>query len=136
MAAWLLPGELLEVDHGMAVRTYLTEMVTLLRLHPFEPGDLQFEGASVSSFVAWFRNHPPSPDHVVDMTAGGTIAAPNRTGTLDENSMLLRGVGSGPRLGEAPLGSRTQAPPSTTCSDLAPNNRSRCCVSIGAPWGQ
>ena len=102
MAAWLLPGELLEVDHGMAVRTYLTEMVTLLRLHPFEPGDLQFEGASVSSFVAWFRNHPPSPDHVVDMTAGA-IAAPNRTGTLDENSMLLRGW-SGPRLGEAPSG--------------------------------
>lgn len=71
LAAWLVPGQLLEVTHGLAVREYLTEKVTLMRLHRFEPGDLQFEGASVSSSVAWFRNRPPSPDHIVDMTVGG-----------------------------------------------------------------
>jgi hypothetical protein len=78
IGAWLLPGELLDVDHGAAVRTYLTEMVTLLRAHRFEPRDLQFDDPNVSSFVAWFRNRRPAPDHVVEITTGGMVSDPHR----------------------------------------------------------
>ena len=38
---------------------YLRERVTLLHIHRFDPGDVQFADALVSSAVVWFRNSPP-----------------------------------------------------------------------------
>ncbi|MEI8395050.1 MAG: hypothetical protein WCF85_09970 [Rhodospirillaceae bacterium] len=76
IAAWLVPAEFMDVNYGAGVRRYLSERVTLLRLHRFDPAEVQFNDALVSSAVLWWRHLPPPPGHIVDFTRGGSIAMP------------------------------------------------------------
>jgi hypothetical protein len=50
--------------------------VTLLQIHRYDPQDVQFDDALVSSAVVWIKNTPPPPDHQVTFTYGGTLATP------------------------------------------------------------
>ncbi len=73
IAGWLIPSEFMDVNYGEAVKRYLLDKVTLLRIHRFDPNDVQFEDALVSSAVVWFRNTPPTADHSVEFTFGGSL---------------------------------------------------------------
>lgn len=75
-AAWLVPSEFMDVNYGATLRRYLTDRVTLLRVHRFDPKDVQFCDALVSSVVLVFQKVLPPPGHVVEFTFGGTIANP------------------------------------------------------------
>ena len=79
IAGWLVPSEFMDVKYGQAVKDYLLNVVTLLRLHRFEPADVQFADALVSSAVVWFKNSPPPPDCSVEVTFGGSLTEPART---------------------------------------------------------
>jgi len=72
----------MDVNYGTAVKEYLLNSVTLLRIHRFDPLDVQFEDALVSSAVVWFKNAPPSSDHTVEFTYGKTLAEPNVTAVI------------------------------------------------------
>lgn len=76
ISGWLIPSEFMDVNYGQAVKRYLLDRVTLLHIHRFDPNDVQFADALVSSAVMWFRNDPPGADHAVNFTFGGTLAAP------------------------------------------------------------
>jgi adenine-specific DNA-methyltransferase len=76
ISAWLIPSEFMDVNYGQAVKRYLLERVTLLHIHRFDPSDVQFADALVSSAVVWFRNEPPPPRHEVKFTFGGLLSAP------------------------------------------------------------
>lgn len=76
LALWLLPSEFLDVNYGQAVRAYLRDKVTLLRLHRFDPDDVQFSDALVSSAVVVFRKAKPPADHSVVFTYGGSLVGP------------------------------------------------------------
>lgn len=76
VAAWLIPGELLEVNFGVAVKRYMSTRTTLLRVHRFEPEAVQFDSALVSSTVIWVRKAPAPPGHLVRLTSG-PIEAPS-----------------------------------------------------------
>lgn len=76
VAGWLIPSEFMDVNYGLEVKKYLLERVTLLHIHRFDPSDVQFADALVSSAVIWFRNTPPPVDHEVLFTMGGTLLAP------------------------------------------------------------
>ena len=76
-AAWLVPSEFMDVNYGTTLKRYLTDRNTLIRIHRFDPKDLQFGDALVSSVVVVFRKAPPPSDHVVEFTFGGTIARPH-----------------------------------------------------------
>jgi hypothetical protein len=76
LAAWLIPSEFMDVNYGAAVKRFLTTRVTLIRVHRFDPDDVQFGDALVSSAVVVFRKTPPNPEHTVEFTFGGTIVAP------------------------------------------------------------
>ena len=76
LACWLLPSEFMTVNYGRAVKDYLLDTVTLLRIHRFDPHDVQFVDALVSSAVVFFRNEPPPADHTVTCSYGGTLHAP------------------------------------------------------------
>lgn len=76
VAGWLIPSEFMDVNYGMAVKRYLLERVTLLHIHRFDPNDVQFADALVSSAVVWFRNTPPPVDHKVLFTLGGALLEP------------------------------------------------------------
>ena len=49
LAAWLIPSEFMDVNYGRAIKEYLLNQVTLLRIHRFDPSDVQFNDALVSS---------------------------------------------------------------------------------------
>jgi hypothetical protein len=76
LAVWLIPSEFMDVNYGIALRRYLTESVTLLRIHRFCPTDLQFTDALVSSAVVIFRKEPPPMGHRIRFSLGGPIENP------------------------------------------------------------
>ena len=66
----------MDVNYGRQIKQYLLNQVTLLRVHRFDPGDVQFQDALVSSAVVWFRKAIPSQNHTVEFTYGGTVSKP------------------------------------------------------------
>jgi hypothetical protein len=76
IAGWLIPSEFMDVNYGQGVKRYLLDHVTLLHIHRFDPNDVQFADALVSSAVVWFKNARPPKNHEVTFTFGGTLFAP------------------------------------------------------------
>ncbi len=76
IAGWLIPSEFMDVNYGRSVKLYLLDKVTLLRIHRFDPNEVQFEDALVSSAIVWFRNDPPPANHQVEFTFGGSLLSP------------------------------------------------------------
>lgn len=79
IAAWLVPSEFMDVNYGGALKKYLLNNVELLRIHRFDPCDLQFADALVSSAVVWFRKRLPPAGHMVEFSYGGTHSRPTHT---------------------------------------------------------
>ena len=77
LAGWLIPSGFMDVNYGQQIKNYLMGRVTLLRVHRFEPNDVQFKDALVSSAFLWLRKAKPSANHAVEFTYGGSLAAPN-----------------------------------------------------------
>jgi len=78
VAAWLIPSEWMSVNYGKAIRGFLTQNVTLMRIHKFDADDVRFDDALVSSCVVWFRNCPSGSEPVV-LTYGPDISRPRST---------------------------------------------------------
>lgn len=76
VAGWLIPSEFMDVNYGRELKRYLLQNVTLLRIHRFDPNDVQFDDALVSSAVVWFKKSKPPVGHVVEFSYGGSHAAP------------------------------------------------------------
>ncbi|WP_219842223.1 class I SAM-dependent methyltransferase [Xanthomonas arboricola] len=76
IAGWLIPSEFMDVNYGQQIKDYLLQQVTLLHIHRFDPRDVQFSDALVSSAVVWFRNAPPPNNHAARFTFGGSLAQP------------------------------------------------------------
>ncbi len=78
LAIWLIPSEFMDVNYGRALKHYLLGRVTLLRIHRFDPAEVQFDDALVSSAIVAFRNTTSSAEHRVQFTYGGTLAEPEQ----------------------------------------------------------
>ncbi len=76
LAGWLIPSEFMDVNYGASVKRYLLDRVTLLHIHRFDPNEVQFGDALVSSSVVWFSKCKPLPGHKVRMTYGGSLLNP------------------------------------------------------------
>ena len=76
LSIWLIPSEFMDVNYGAALKEYLLNHVDLIRIHRFEPSEVQFDDALVSSAVVWFRNNRPSPGSTPEFTLGGSLAEP------------------------------------------------------------
>lgn len=87
VAGWLIPSEFMDVNYGRAIKRYLLNKVTLLHIHRFDPNDIQFADALVSSAVVWFRNTPPPKNHTVKFTFGGTLLSPNLSRTISAEAL-------------------------------------------------
>jgi len=81
-AAWLIPSEFMDVNYGAALKRFLTDRLTLIRAHRFDPDDVQFGDALVSSVVLVFRKTPPKQGHNVEFSFGGTIDEPHATDSI------------------------------------------------------
>ncbi len=76
LAGWLIPSEFMDVNYGASVKRYLLDKVTLLHIHRFDPNDVQFADALVSSALVWFRKEEPPAGHAVRFTYGGSLERP------------------------------------------------------------
>ena len=82
LAGWLIPSEFMDVNYGASIKHYLLDKVTLLHIHRFDPKEVQFGDALVSSAVVWFSKKEPPAHHKVRMTYGGFTVA-TESGTTD-----------------------------------------------------
>jgi adenine-specific DNA-methyltransferase len=114
IAFWLIPSEFMDVNYGTAIKKYLTERVTLLHIHRFNPVDVQFEDAIVSSAIVIFRKAKPCEDHAVEMTLGGDLAKPTLASKVPLNTLR----GSLKWTGFAKNGIGLSRAPSVVLSDL------------------
>jgi hypothetical protein len=92
----------MDVNYGRMVKRYLLERTTLLHIHRFDPSDVQFDDALVSSAVVWFRKSPPPRDHSVRFTFGGTLQNPHKermvsSAVLAEEAKWTRFPAAAPR---------------------------------------
>ncbi|MBF0622003.1 MAG: Eco57I restriction-modification methylase domain-containing protein [Magnetococcales bacterium] len=76
LAGWLVPSEFMDVNYGVELKNYLLDKVTLLHIHRFNPNNVQFGDALVSSAVVWFRKAPPPNDHSVRFSYSGSLNNP------------------------------------------------------------
>jgi len=79
VGAWLVPSEFMDVNYGRKVKEFLVSRVTLNRIHRFDPNEVQFEDALVSSVVVFFTNALPSDNQRAEFSFGGTLDAPSAT---------------------------------------------------------
>jgi adenine-specific DNA-methyltransferase len=87
IAGWLIPSEFMDVNYGGPVKRYLLNKVELLRIHRFDPSDLQFGDALVSSAVVWFRKRRAEPGHLVQLSYGGTLSRPTHSRLVPASSL-------------------------------------------------
>lgn len=71
IASWLLPAEFLYVNYGRVIRDYLTSRVILLSIHHFDPAEVQFDDALVSSCIVTYRKKTPPSESMCEMSYGG-----------------------------------------------------------------
>jgi adenine-specific DNA-methyltransferase len=112
LSGWLVPSEFMDVNYGRQVKIFLLDRVTLLRVHRFDPRDVQFQDALVSSAVVWFRNAPPPKNHTVEFSYGGTLTNPGVLAKVTRESLRgapkwtrfpLKDVGAAPQEGSVKL---------------------------------
>lgn len=70
VASWLIPSEFLYVNYGRALREYLHNHVSLIRIHRFEAQNVQFDDALVSSCIITYEKRRPSTDLTFSLTKG------------------------------------------------------------------
>ena len=87
VAGWLIPSEFMDVNYGVSVKRYLLDSVTLLHIHRFDPHEVQFGDALVSSAVVWFRKEQPPRNHTVRFTYGGSLQQPTLDRRVPVNSL-------------------------------------------------
>lgn len=87
VASWLIPTEFFTVNYGSVLRHYLSQYVTLLSIHQFDPEDVQFDDALVSSCIVTYRKRRPSSDARFLYTFGGNMLNPSITRDLAQSTI-------------------------------------------------
>lgn len=108
VAGWLIPSEFMTVNYGRQVKQYLLERVTLLQIHRFDPDDVQFSDALVSSAVVWFKKERPPKGHEVLFTYGGTLEEPHKSLSVAASDLAQESKWT--RFPEAGVRERSDAP--------------------------
>lgn len=87
IASWLIPSEFLSVNYGRVLREYLLRRVTLIHIHQFDPADVQFNDALVSSCVVTYKKaHPPKSKDFI-FSYGDSLIKPKHKRTVAPDDM-------------------------------------------------
>ncbi|PKU90114.1 modification methylase [Bifidobacterium thermophilum] len=78
IGSWLIPSELFSVNYGEPIRKFLTQKVTLERIHFFDPENLQFDDALVTSCVTVIKREKPG-DGARAVFTYGDFRSPRKT---------------------------------------------------------
>lgn len=88
VASWLVPSEFLVVNYGQVLRDYLRSRVELLSIHQFNPEEVQFGDALVSSCVVTYRKASPGRRSLA-YSFGGSLDEPARREEITFDSPAL-----------------------------------------------
>lgn len=89
IGVWLIPNEFMDVNYGKSVKEYLLDKVDLIRIHRFNPSNLQFQDALVSSTVIWFRKAKTSKNETVEFTFGSSIILPEKRKLIAKDELKV-----------------------------------------------
>lgn len=87
VACWLIPSEFMDVKYGKQIKEYLSDEVTLLRIHRFDPERVQFRDALVSSVIIWFRKQRPVLSNTVEFSYGDDVKRPYSVEQIRQNEL-------------------------------------------------
>ena len=87
VAAWLIPSEFCTVNYAEVIRRYLTERVSLVRIHNYSTSVQQFPGVMIDPSLVVFRNRPPDPRSTVNLTAGQSLLKPRSSLTVSSGEL-------------------------------------------------
>jgi hypothetical protein len=87
IGVWLVPSEFMDVNYGRALQHYLTDHVTLLHVHRFDPQNVQFDDALVSSAIVVYEKRKPQTDHKVKFSYGGSLLKPEISELVPINAL-------------------------------------------------
>lgn len=76
IAVWIIPSEFLDVNYGLVLKKYLCDQVSTIRIHRFEPSNVQFSDALVTSSILVFRKSL-SLKEPVHFTSGNDLINPS-----------------------------------------------------------
>ena len=79
ISGWLIPSEFMDVNYGSTLKDYLLNKVHLIRIHRYNPQNCQFDDATVSSCVVWFKNETILEDYDIEFSYGGTHNNPEKS---------------------------------------------------------
>jgi adenine-specific DNA-methyltransferase len=82
IAAWLIPSEFMDVNYGRVIKSYLTKKVTVTHIHKYDPQDLRFDDALVTSSVVVYQKKIPCDLDMVTFSYGGSPKKPLITKTV------------------------------------------------------
>lgn len=88
ISGWLIPSEFMDVKYGRELKHFLLCDVTLLRIHRFNPKELQFDDALVSSTLVCFQNKKQTDNYSVEFTYGGTISNPCVSAFINKSTLI------------------------------------------------
>ncbi len=80
---WLIPSEFMDVNYGEEIKKLLCKRLTLLQIHQYDPDDLQFDDALVTSAIVIFKNQKPNANHSINFTAGVDIHHPKESSIVN-----------------------------------------------------
>ncbi|MCL2346773.1 MAG: N-6 DNA methylase, partial [Planctomycetaceae bacterium] len=78
ISIWLIPNEFMDVNYGKTIKEYLVSRVELIRIHRFEPENVQFGDALVSSTIVVFRKKKPNEEAEISFSFGGSLQNPKQ----------------------------------------------------------
>lgn len=84
IGVWLVPTEFLDVNYGLAIKYYLANHTSILKVHTFKAEDTQFSDALVTSTVVVFQNAKPDERHTVVFAKGGSLDSPNEEAKIGQ----------------------------------------------------
>ncbi|MCP4168096.1 MAG: XamI family restriction endonuclease [Chloroflexi bacterium] len=87
VASWLIPSEFLSVNYGRVLREYVLHHVTLKRIHQFDPTDVQFDDALVSSSIISYVKQAPTGPYEFEFSYGGIISEPTKIQTISSETL-------------------------------------------------
>lgn len=87
LCCWLIPSESIDVNYGRSLKHYLLHSVDLLEIYTFDPNDVQFDNALVSSAVLFFRKGQPRIDKSILFTHGGSLTSPKTIKKVSKSSL-------------------------------------------------
>jgi len=92
VAAWLLPSSFLHTKYARVVREYLTEKVTLLKLHIYDDNIRQFDKTDINTSLIVFKKKKPTTKHSINITLSQSFSQESKNINYYNIEFLVKNI--------------------------------------------